>query len=248
MKKSLILLISISMLCACTPSKDNNRNENTNHTETHDIYEFLIEGNWEGHTDACTNVITFDEDQSFSNWCACGSTVGDADLYETFEYQPSDQSITLSNSYGDSDTGKILYADKYYLIINLWNNIYFYENIHNTHSALQDCALEYVNPNNVTMPCLSILEFKDNFLSVSSHNYDRDAADNFNVWQLPVSQDVVFKNVSVTIENEQELVETNTLTENDYEHIGNFYTYAYLDMNTEGEVTNVIFYGKTLID
>ncbi len=238
MKKFLIFLLCAFFLCGCSDTKGN----------TGDDCDFLIEANWEGNDTQCTNVISFYEDGSFSNWCHCGSPVGNGDVSEKFRYRASDRSIILLDGEDEIvETGQVLYADDLYLIVDLWGQCYVYENIDKERPTPHISALEYTETNEMSKPCLTVLGLEDSILTVSAYNYDRDAASNFEVWTLPVSEDFSCSTVSVTVENEESKVDVAQLTEADYEYIGDYYSYGYFEMNREGEVSSIVFYGELII-
>lgn len=214
-----------------------------------DDCEFLINATWEGNDAQCVNGIHFGEDFSFNNWCFCGSPVGAGDVTEQFRYRASDRSILLlDNEYNLIATGTILYVDDMYLVVDLWEGCYVYENVDIERPTPRNCALEYTGTEELSKPCLSILDYNDGMLTVSSYNYDNDAADNFEIWTFPASETISFSTVTVTIENGNETLEHTVLTEDDYEYIGEFYTSGYLEINYDGQVESVVFYGELIIE
>ena len=239
MKKLSIFLLSLAMLCGCSNTKE----------IISDDCDFLIHANWEGNDTQCVNVIIFREDAGFSNWCFCGSPVGGGDVSEEFRYRALDRAIILLDGEGEIiETGTVMYVDDMYLIVDLWERCYVYENMDVERPTPRLCALEYTGTEEVSKPCLTILGYENGLLTVSAYNYDHDAPDNFEVWTLPVSEDFSCSTVSVTVENGKETVETTQLTETDYEHIGEYYTSGYLEMNYDGEVASIVFYGELVIE
>lgn len=209
---------------------------------------FLTDADWEGNDGRCVNVIRFGEDGSFSNWCHCGSPVGDGDLAETFRYDAESRSFTL---YDTEDlkvaTGRILYCDSMYLVVTLWDGCYVYRNLESPGPEVRACAQAAVGVWEEDMPCLTVLGLEDGLLSVSACNYDGDAPDGFGIWQLETAEDVRFSCVTVTDDNGTETVETLELGTGDPERIGEDFTYAYLRFDADGRVTRVVFYGETVI-
>ena len=233
-RKNWILFCISLLLCSCSLKESDN-------------CDFLIEANWEGNDAQCVNVISFKEDGGFSNWCYCGSPVGDGDMVEGFRYRASDKTIQLLDEKNKvMETGTIQYVDDNYLIVDLWNRCYVYENMNVERPTPKSCALEYVGTEEISKPYLHILGYENGMLTVSSYDYDKDASANFETWTLPVQKDIVFLDVSVMVENKTENVEVSQLTKEDYEYIGEFYTNGYVEMNHEGEVASVVFYGETI--
>ena len=236
MKKWILFLMSAMLLCGCSINDLPN-----------DDCDFLIEANWEGNDSQCVNVISFKEDGGFSNWCYCGSPVGDSDIVESFRYRASDKTIHLLD---DSDTvleiGSIQYVDDMYLIVDIWDRCYVYENMDEERIKPKSCAVDYIGTEERSKPYLQILGFENGKLTVSSYDYDNDAAASFDTWTLSAQEGIVFSEVIVTVENGVETFEISQLTETDYEYIGEFYTTGYIEMNDEGEVESVIFYGEII--
>ena len=196
----------------------------------------------------CVNVINFKEDNGFSNWCYCGSPVGDGDVSEEFRYDASNHSILLLDCDKEIiEKGTILYVDDWYFIVDLWERCYVYENTDKERPLPHSCALEYTQTEEMTKPLLYVLDYEDGMLTVSSHDYDGDAAADFDVWTLPISEDFSCSSVSVTIDQGNESVEVVTLTEDDFEYMGEYYTGGYVEMNRDGEVASIVFYGELII-
>ena len=238
MKKYLLFLFLTSLLCGCSNVQK----------LPHDDCDFLIDANWEGNDTQCVNVIKFKEDGGFSNWCYCGSPVGYGDICESFRYSSKDRTIFLLDDKKEIiETGKVLYVDDLYLIVDLWGRCYVYENLDMECPKPHLCALEYTKTEEMTKPCLTVLGYENGMLTVSSYDYDGDAASDFEVWTLPVSEDFSCSTVSVTVENDVVSLETAELTESDYAYLGEYYTGGYIEMNRDGEVSNIVFYGELII-
>lgn len=236
MKKWIIFYISAILLSGCSLNRLPN-----------DACDFLIEADWEGRDTQCTNVISFKEDGGFSNWCYCGSPVGAGDVVEGFRYRASDRTVHLLDDQDKvMETGTIQYVDDRYLIIDIWERCYVYENLDAERPTPRACALEYVGTEELSKPYLHILAYENGKLTVSSYDYDTDAAADFDIWTLSTQNDIVFSVVSVTVENETETLEISQLTEEDYPYIGEYYTIGYVEMNDEGEVASIIFYGEII--
>ena len=239
MKKWMLMLLAVLLVvfCGCTAEE-----------AVSDDCEFLTRGNWEGNDTQCVNVIDFDEDGSFSNWCYCGSPIGDSDLTERFLYRASDRAILLLDPEGETfETGTVLYADDWYLVVDLWGRTYVYENLNEERPTVRPCAQELVGTDEITKPCLHILGYENGMLTVSSYDYDGDAEADYEKWTLPVREDVVFTSVAVNVVGDAETVEFLKLSESDYEHIGEFYTGGYVEIDGYGEVASVVFYGELIV-
>ncbi|MBQ2819078.1 MAG: hypothetical protein IJF14_01695 [Clostridia bacterium] len=240
MKRLAILLLAAVLLCGCGLNNDKIKG---------DECAFLTDAKWEGNDTQCVNVITFKDDGSFTNWCYCGSPVGNGDITESFSYHAEDRSVRLYDGQGRlEETGKILYVDQSYLVIDLWTRVYVYENLNAYRPRVTLGALELTGTEEMTKPCLTVLDFDGKMLTVSAYNYDKDAAASFQVWQLPAAEDIRFSNVSVTIDKGVESIESGTLSDGEIEHIGEFYTSGFFEIDRDGKVQSVVFYGELIIN
>lgn len=62
--------------------------------------------------DSDTEHLSFSSEGDFSYWCSCGSPVGNADICETYTYNPETKTITL-HCYGPNETIKVIkHTDK----------------------------------------------------------------------------------------------------------------------------------------
>ena len=99
-----------------------------------------------------------------------------------------------------------------------------------------------------TMPCLSILKYSDNTLTVSAFNYDGDAKDEFELWELSCADNVIFKSITVINDNGNVSVENVVLPEEQEKYIGEYYTYGFFEFDNNAKVSKVIFYGENIIE
>ena len=238
MKKiAIIMILSLLFLTGCSgmPSGDD--------------CDFLINADWEGTDQQCTNSITFGQDMFFGNSCACGSPVGDGDITEIFRYIAEDQSLLLYDC--DEvliEEGKVLFCDDTYLVVNLWDDTYCYQNLNTEYlPEVHEIALEVVGTEKITKPLLYVVEASEGTLTVSSHYYDGDSKDLFTTWQLPVADGATYKSVTVNVVNDVATLDVIDLTDEDIQYIGEYYTGGYFEFNEAGEVTNIIFYGETTV-
>ena len=238
MKKiAIIMILSLMFLAGCSgmPAGDD--------------CDFLINASWEGKDEQCTNTIRFEEDMFFGNSCACGSPVGDGDLTEIFRYIEKDQALLLYDCDEQLiEEGKVLFCDDTYLVVNLWGDTYCYQNNDAEYlPEVHKLALDVVGTENITKPLLFVVESGEGVLTVSSHEYDGDSKDLFTTWQIPVASDATYKSVTVNVINDKATLEVIDLTDEDAQYIGEYYTGGFFEFNEAGEVTNIIFYGETIV-
>lgn len=168
MKRILSVLLILLLLAGCSgkPTKE----ENAEAPIAGDPCDFLIQCEWEGHDGYCVNTIRFNEDFSFSNFCGCGDPIGFADLIESFRYRASDQAILL---YDGSDklleTGKVIYVDTNYLVVNLFDTIYCYENLGARQPKIPDNLTDMAGISGLTFPYVSIIDYDNGALEVAHY-------------------------------------------------------------------------------
>ena len=242
----LLMVIVLISACGCNNSKTETKAQSK--TQKSQLEALLIDAKWEGNDGQCVNVITFKEDGGFANWCYCGSEIGEAESVKEYSFNSADNTVLLYDENGNNfETGKILYLDKTYLVIDLWSKILCYENLNAYHSTVYKEAINEVNPEELTHPYLMILGYKDGKLTVSDYNYDGDAKADFKTWELKASENIIFKSVDVKDDNGKVTVEAFELKEDDIQYVGEYYTIGYFDINRDGEVQSVVFYGELII-
>lgn len=251
MKKilSLALALLFVFMCGCnnpfnTQSDSNGSQASTLQVETDPL---LTDAEWVGQDENCENHISFKKDGKFGNNCACGEPIGNADIIETYIYNGSDKTIDLYD--GDSqktETAKILFLDKSYLVLNVWGGVYTYANKKVTLPTVHKGATEHVNTKEI-LACLSVFGYENGKITVSSHDYDGDTPDLFKKFELEAAEEITFNSVSVTDDNGMVIVDDVTLPESEFQYIGDYYNYGIFEFNQEGKVTRVTFYGETVI-
>lgn len=207
----------------------------------------LTNARWVGHDDVCENRIFFGTDNSFVNNCACGEPLGMADVTEFYSYNDKDKTLDLYDSDGETlESGKILFLDESYLVVELWDDVYVYENkqghVPTVYEKAKKCVFD-----EATKPCLAVLKFEDNVLTIASHDYDGDTPDLFEKWELTASEDINFMVVSVTDNKGDVQVQCFIPNEEDCRYIGEYYTCGYFEFDENGQVKSVIFYGELII-
>ena len=145
--------------------------------------------------------------------------------------------------------GKILFCDDAYLAINIWNNTYVYDNIDSDFVPhVHTCAQEDIYSSLVTMPFVSILDYEDGILTIASHNYDADAKDDFETWQIPVIENVKCRSINVTVVNGEAEKEVTYLSADDLDKVGEDYTHGFLEFSPKGNIVRITFYGENIVE
>lgn len=214
---------------------------------TGDKSTLLTNASWQGNDGECKTKIIFGADNYFSNSCSCNEPIGDADRAQSYTYDKENQTLSIYDSkYEKLESGRVMFLDECYLVVDLWDDVYVYENQNGHKCTVYDEVKKYVL-DDFTKPFINVLKFEDGILTVTSHDYDGDTPDLFERWNLIVSDDVSFKEVSVTDNKGEVNAIRRVLTEEDYQYIGEYYTAGYFTFNEVGQVTDVVFYGETVI-
>ena len=87
MKKILIGLVSLVLITGCGKE---NKKEKVDYSE----YDF-VGVRWTRTTEHDTEYITFYEEGRFSYYCACGNSVNDSDLCESYTYDDKTKTVKI---------------------------------------------------------------------------------------------------------------------------------------------------------
>ena len=238
MKKIIVVLSLVFLLAGCSSAPKS------------DPCDFLIDATWEGYDATCTNYISFNEDMTLYNKCACNDPIGYPDLTDHFIYSEEEKAVKLYDTNGEYMLdGKILFCDDTYLTINIWNNTYVYENVDSDFiPEVHTCAQEDIYSTLVTMPYVSTLDYEDGILTIASHNYDGDAKDNYETWQIPVIENAKYRSIVVTVVNDEAEKEVTYLSADDLDKVGEDYTHGYLEFSPKGDIIRITFYGENIVE
>lgn len=141
----------------------------------------------------------------------------------------------------------LLYQDSTYVIRKGENGAEVgIEVVSSSVPSVYDEVKDEININ--TMPCLTIIKYQDGIITVSSFNYDGDAKDEFELWELECADDISFKSITVTDSNGDVLVENVVLPKKEEKYIGEYYTYGFFEFDNNAKVSKVIFYGENIIE
>lgn len=211
--------------------------------------DFLTAHQWESCDGdiPCTETITFWEDGGFSYSCACGSPVGDFDIYDSYKYNDKNNTITLKGD--DKREIKVLYCDETALFIELPDGTFKYFINEEAITVWQeyDFVMEYLEKAQLYAV---IKEERDGFLTLLPQHYSGDEKERFEGYEYraPLAKDAKAYTLYARIENGEESFEYNEIPfEGAFENVDNSYTCAYVDLNEKGEITTVIIYGATEI-
>lgn len=97
MKKTVSLILVLTILALSLISCIKSPDKSEENIKVPENSRFLI-GEWERYSDGDTMYFCLRKDESFSFNCACGNAVGNADLYDTFEYLEEQSMIRAYDS------------------------------------------------------------------------------------------------------------------------------------------------------
>ena len=138
----------------------------------------------------------------------------------------------------------VLYKDKIYTITKGEEKVTVSVNEGAKAPSVHEAGRQYID---IMQPYLYVLNFQDGILTVSSHDYDADAKDNFKLWELQAAKDISFNSIIVFDKNGKVTVSDDELTEKDEYLLGDFYNCGYLEFNASGEVSHITFYGEIIV-
>ncbi|MGI6279842.1 MAG: hypothetical protein ACOYJS_04695 [Acutalibacteraceae bacterium] len=190
--------------------------------------------------------IVFHENGDYYYHCDCGEPIDDSDIYNKYEYDTTKREITLTGQNSKKDTVKVVYCDEYYLALKFSNDLAIFKNEKsNIYDVLSKSSIEV---GDLPVMYVTILSYENGKLTVAPYDYDGDAHKSFVdcIYTIDVANDAIFESYSFTYENGKEKYEDyKQLGKDDYKNIGNYYTVGYVELDKEGKVSAVTFYGKT---
>ena len=207
--------------------------------------EFLTEKSWI-RVGNCEEHIRFEEEGEFAYWCSCGSPVDDYDLYDSYSYR--DNLITMKGG-EDKTTARVIYYDESYLCLYLEAEDECRVFVDESYANADYAEHEPATFANEGWAELHILGYNDGKLKVAPVNYDGDAKKECEEYirDLSVTADIEFYSVESVDDNGDITTEHIKLNEEQISHIGEYYTGAFVNFDTEGNIRYVVFYGKTII-
>jgi len=214
-----------------------------------DECKFLTDGDWAHYDENIGEnlIISFNEDYSYYYHCECGEPVGSSDVLERFSYDKKKQKINLYGCDGEKEQIDVIYADEDSLCLKIDGEALTFKNRDSKLDvSLRECAEEYVNED--FLP-LSVLSYKNGKITLAPYDYDGDARDSFAdyIFTLKTSDDIKFISVNVKEEQGEETMEVYELTKEDRQYVGEYYTGGFVEINGEGKVSAVVFYGELII-
>lgn len=153
-------------------------------------------------------------------------------------------SLVLLMIIGCGANKNILFKDEIYVITKVENGVKVELNSDAHIPTVHDAAIEYVNTN---APFLRVLKYSDNYLTVTSYDYDGDTKQDFKTWEIAADKNVKFNSITVVDDKGEVTIDDILIPDEEYQYIGEFYTCGYVEFNDKCEITHVTFYGDIII-
>jgi len=256
--KRIICIFSVLLLClfgiGCDRSKDpmTDKEEKVPKNDKEIVSscrvpKIISDTSWLNYDEDCTEAISFNSELDFSYFCSCGEPVGDYDLYDRYAYIEEEGIIRLSGEDMPDEDVELIYYDECYLALSFRDTgirIFVDEDL-----VFKDIApmenMDVYADEGWMYTC--ILGYGDDKLKIAPYGYDGDARGEFEeyITDIAVTDDVKFCNTETVVENGNAETNTEELSQEDYEYIGEFFTGAFIHLNEDGIIDNVNFYGKT---
>lgn len=216
--------------------------------------EFLTEHEWT-HFTYCDETISFGDDGSYAYHCACGSPVGDSDLYDTYTYSETTSEISLYPKSDDSII-RVLRYEKSRLLLEFSDGVKEFCDAGDPLASNVHPDMDY-DPDNYIQDFssyLTIISRNGDSVTTAPAGYDADypeydeylldeklAADaRFYEWNLTIT---------VTDEGEQPDSSYRKLSAQQVERLLDGGPAAgYVWYNDDAEIEKILFYGKTIIE
>ncbi len=225
MKKLIALLLSLCMLVACGSISIDN---------------FLTRDDWHCKELACT--IKFEPDGDYRGAESLGLSL------DEFTYNATERRIYLYEDGIPIHSYDIIYADNSYLVINAFGIVRALENKNAKINEPYKETKQYIDTDNLVLPYVTVLSCKDDILQISACDYDADAADHYEIWEVPLALACSARYIDVKKNGTHTSFFVNELSKEDRPLFGDSYTNAYLQFNAFGEVEAVTFYGEQHVE
>lgn len=210
--------------------------------------DFLTENNWGYDNKKCAESIYFGEDGEFIYSEACGSPVGNYDVYDEYAYDEKTQTITLVPCEGNSDKElvKVLHYDEASLMLQIGGKVkefYAENNVPDVEDRFLDDIEGYSGYN-------AICKIEDGQIYVGPSEFDGDAQSEEVFRPYKMAQKITFESLSVKTvykgDTENSTFDHSKLTQKEVESdLENQFQIGFVWYNEDLEVTKVLFYGTT---
>ena len=215
--------------------------------------EFLTDNEWIHYT-ICNETISFHDDGGFAFYCACGSPVGNYDLFDRYKYNEQNSEITLHPE-AEGNTIKILRHEKSRLLLECNDGIKeFFDNqdpfVSNTSP---DCAYDTENYTEGFGSYIAIICKDGNTVTTAPSGYDGDTPE----YKEYLLEETLAPNVTYGEWNMQVTqTEDGEEIKQDYKELSDEQvdkmlkdgsSVGYVWYNSEIEIEKIVFFGATVI-
>lgn len=212
--------------------------------------DFLTNAHWCYFTN-CDETISFGADGSYCYYCACGSPVGDSDLYDSYTYDETTSEITLYPK-GEEDHIKVLRYENGRLLLEFTDGIKeFFDSDDLQISNAVPCP--YVDADQYIgnySSCTAVSEKDGHIFTTAPSGTDTDSSDFLTyLLQEKLSTDVSFFEWNVLSPESDE----NNITTQSYEELSfqqveellkDIAQTAFVWYNNHAEIEKIVFYNK----
>ncbi|MGN1166287.1 MAG: hypothetical protein ACI4S2_07680 [Lachnospiraceae bacterium] len=246
---TVLCVILIFSLVGCQSKKGISSENGTSDSNT----EFLTDHEWVHYT-ICNETISFHDDGSFSFYCACGSPVGNYDLFDSYKYNEETSEITLLPE-DDDNIIKILRYEKSRLLLKCSDGIKeFFDNTDPLVSnSYTDDAYDTENYTLGFSSYIAIVNKNGDSLTSAPSCYDADVpeykdylleeklADNitYGEWDMQVTQTEEGEEIKHSYKELSD-EQVNKMLEGGPSS-------GYVWYNNNAEIEKIVFFGKTVI-
>ncbi|MBQ9960729.1 MAG: hypothetical protein IJP00_02365 [Firmicutes bacterium] len=237
MKKTLMFLVVLTLiLTGCGGNK---------------YPEFLTEKSWEYDNKTCAESIRFGEDGEFIYSEACGSPVGNYDLYDEYKYNEKDQTITLIPCEGgfDKETIQVVeYSDSSLILKFQDGKVKEFR----TDQDIPDVPEKYMDYIEGFTGYKSVYKLEDNkvYIGPSGFDGDVDGKDVFKPYELASDAKLHSLDVKTIIKGDAEKSTYNyeVLTKEEaFYNPDNSVRIGFVWLNENLEVEEILYFGELII-
>lgn len=214
--------------------------------------EFLTENNWKHDNQVCAESISFNEDGEFVYSEACGSPVGDYDLYDKYKYDEKTNTITLipCESGNEEEVIEVIHYDDSSLLLKIDGKVkefYTDERIPNIGYEAGDQFVDYIK--GFSGYC-AFLKIEDGKIYVGTSEYDGDVHGEDIFVPYALAKDAKFESLHIEKYHKGDTEKTNydydKLTETQVkENFDIQVGIGFVWINENLEVEKILFYGMT---
>lgn len=206
--------------------------------------EYLTSNDWIFCTD-CNETIHFGSGGEFSYYCACGSPVGDSDLYDSYSFDENTGEVRLKPE-GESFT--VLRHDENRLLIDFGDRVKEFYNAENDLLTCVSPQTGYDCDNRTAgySSYVQIVGMKESLLVTAPAGYDGDDPEYRRLMMESETSDVAYSEWTLTLKDGEADSVYRDITEKEAAQIiDEGCGTAFIWYSHEGKIYKVMFFGST---